>query len=162
MKKDRHVIENILMGAVAHDMERLRDNLFVASEFVSNDRKLYHDKETFSIKWEEWDKQQSPSTKDIDYLKKRFLHLYGFENEEQLACYLKDKQLVFDAGCGLGIKTKWIADLAPNSIVIAMDISDSVYIAAKRYEEQKNLVFIRGDISKRIFKSGVFDLIICD
>jgi trans-aconitate methyltransferase len=73
--------------------------------------------------------------------KKWYLKLYGFENEEQLSEFLRSKNVIFDAGCGLGYKAKWFADLSPDSLVIGMDFSDAVFIAAKEYNEQKKSPF---------------------
>jgi len=43
-----------------------------------------------------------------------------------------------------------------------MDIAESVIEAADRYKAIKNLIFIKGDITKPLFKHEVFDLVICD
>ena len=97
----------------------------------------------------------------LDDQKKWFLKLYGFSTEIELKKFLKDK-IILDAGCGIGYKTSWIADLSENSTVIGIDISDSINIAAAKYKEQENLFFVKGDISNTKFKHNVFDLVICD
>ena len=117
--------------------------------------------DVFSEKWE-----FVKADKNIDQLgsfqKEWFLKLYGFESEEHLARTLSEQNYIFDAGCGLGYKSAWFADLAPNSIVIGMDYSDAAKIAADKYKNIENLFFIQGDIAKTNFKNGVLDFVVCD
>ena len=69
--------------------------------------------------------------------------------------------MVFDAGCGLGYLSEWFARLSPQSTIVAMDISQSVEEAAKKYKDIPNIFFIRGDIAKTPFKDEVMDYISC-
>lgn len=115
----------------------------------------------FSEKWSEVEKF-SEKEKLYDMQKHWYLELYGFENEESLSKFLKTKKYIFDAGCGLGFKAKWFADLAPNSIVIGMDFSEACYIAANNYKDTSNLYFIRGDIAQTPFVSESIDYVNCD
>lgn len=55
-----------------------------------------------------------------------------------------------------------MALLSPKSIIIGMDLSNSVLFASRKYLNIKNLIFIKGDISKKHFKENVFDFIVCD
>ncbi len=79
-----------------------------------------------------------------------------------MAKFLSTKKYIFDAGCGLGYKAKWFADLSPNSVVIGMDFSDACIIAAKNYKDTKNLYFIKGDIADVPFKDNSIDYVSCD
>ncbi len=117
--------------------------------------------EAFSEKWLEYEKSDEKE-KLYDMQKKWYLDLYGFKNEKELSLYLSDKKVIFDAGCGLGYKAKWFADLAPQSIVIGMDFSDAVKVAAKNYKDTSNLYFIQGDIAKTNFNSSSIDYVSCD
>ena len=76
--------------------------------------------------------------------------------------FLADKQTIFDAGCGLGYKAAWFAELAPHALVIGMDFSDAAVQAATRYREIQNLFFVRGDIAKTCLSTGVIDYTSCD
>ena len=119
-------------------------------------------KNAFSEKWTSANEKDLTNDKNfIHDQKKWFLSLYGFSNEDQLAEFLKGK-IILDAGCGIGYKTSWVASLASDSIVVGMDISDSLDIAAQKYKNQENLFFIKGDIANTEFDCGVFDLVICD
>ena len=91
-----------------------------------------------------------------------YLRSYGYESEAQLAEQLKSCRTILDAGCGPGYKAAWFARLAPHAVVVAMDLSDSTFVAAKRYAELPNLVVVKGDIANTPFRSGTFDLVSCD
>ena len=119
--------------------------------------------EVFSDKWEEYEKENLNDKKKLfEFQKKWYLKLYGFVNEQNLQSYLSNKKIILDAGCGLGYKAKWFADLNPNNLVIGMDYSDSVFLAAKNYSDTKNLVFIKNDIANTKIKSNSIDYISCD
>lgn len=120
-----------------------------------------HTNEAFSEKWTEYEKT-TEKEKLYDFQKEWYLQLYGFQDENELAQFLRTKQYIFDAGCGLGYKAKWFADLAPESIVIGMDFSDACLIAAKNYQDTKNLFFIKGDIADTPFKDKSIDYVSCD
>ena len=62
-----------------------------------------------------------------------YLRCYGYTSEAELCAELRSKQLVIDAGCGPGYKAAWFARLAPKTAVVAMDLSESVHLAARRY-----------------------------
>src|SRR4249919_3937604 len=59
-------------------------------------------KDIFSNKWKEVE-QLEKVNKLYDFQYQWFLKLYGFDSEEQLALYLKNK-VIIDTGCGLGYK----------------------------------------------------------
>ncbi|MDA1028254.1 MAG: class I SAM-dependent methyltransferase [Bacteroidetes bacterium] len=70
--------------------------------------------------------------------------------------------VILDAGCGLGYKAAWFAEMAPNALVVGMDFSDSVAIAASIYKHIPNLFWIKGDISNTGFKSDSVTYVSCD
>jgi SAM-dependent methyltransferase len=117
--------------------------------------------DTFSTKWKEVEQ-----LKEVDQLYafqyEWFLKLYGFESEISFANYLKTKKVILDTGCGLGYKAAWFAKLAPESIVIGIDISDAVLLAAKNFADYKNLHFLQGDIANTPLKEGSVDFVVCD
>lgn len=115
----------------------------------------------FSNKWKEVEKLQEVE-KLYDFQYDWFLKLYGFESEEELAGYLKNKKIIVDTGCGLGYKAAWFAKLAPESIIIGIDISDAVFLAAKNFSDLKNLFFLHGDIANTYLKDNTVDFVVCD
>ena len=128
----------------------------------SEDDNQNHTNKAFSEKWN--NTKQSDDEADIWKIKqlKWYLSLYGYQSEEQFAQELKKKRFVLDAGCGLGYKAAWFARLAPKSIIVAMDFSDSIYKAADRYKSYENMIFVQGDIADTEFKDEIFDFISCD
>jgi len=115
----------------------------------------------FSEKWEKYEKTQEKE-KLYEMQKRWYLELYGFSSEKELAEFLKNKKIIFDAGCGLGYKAAWFAKLSPSSLVIGMDFSDSAKIAAHTYIELSNLFFIKGDIANTPFIDNCIDYVSCD
>jgi ubiquinone/menaquinone biosynthesis C-methylase UbiE len=91
-----------------------------------------------------------------------FLSLYGFDDEVKLAKYLQDKNVIIDTGCGLGYKAAWFAKLAPHAIVLGIDISDSINVAADKYKHINNLFFFKGDIANTGIKKNCIDFTVCD
>ena len=137
------------------------DNNFIYIKNESNYENQQHTNDSFTEKWKEYEKTKEKNNW-YEMQKKWYLKLYGFSTEEELASYLETKKYIFDAGCGLGYKAKWFAELAPKSIVIGMDFSDASIIAAKNYKDTKNLFFIKGDIAEVPFKDGTIDYVSCD
>lgn len=91
-----------------------------------------------------------------------FLSLYGFDSEEDFKQYLSTKYTIIDTGCGLGYKAAWLAKLAPHALVLGVDISDSIGMAARNFANQSNLFFFKGDIADTGLKDGVMDFTLCD
>lgn len=117
----------------------------------------------FSEKWEKYSKEEiQEQEKLFAFQRNWYLDLYGFEDEDDLRRYLKNKKVILDAGCGLGYKAKWFADLSPETIVIGMDYSDAAFVAAKNYEDTPNLIFAKGDIANTHIRDGALDYVSCD
>lgn len=117
--------------------------------------------DAFSDKWEAY---KESSDKELWYQMQKdwYLRLYGFASEEEFAGFLKSKKVIIDAGCGLGYKAAWFATLAPESLVIGIDYSEAVSIAAKNYFPYLNLLFVQGDIASTPFIEGSIDYVSCD
>jgi SAM-dependent methyltransferase len=122
-----------------------------------------HTSAAFSEKWtsltqEAQDEEEGWKRAQFDW----YLRCYGFASEADLAAFLKGRRAILDAGCGPGYKAAWFARLAPEATVVAMDLSDSVFVAAQRYGDLPNMVFVKGDIAHTPFRDGAFDLVSCD
>ena len=96
--------------------------------------------DSFSEKWVKLDNEGSTAAIE-DFQKKWVLELYGFKTIEGFKDFLKDKNIIIDAGCGLGYKSAWLAELAPHAIVFGIDYSEAAFVAAKRYKSFSNLFF---------------------
>ena len=140
----------------------VRNNVWIASE-DSSDENQSQTNNIFSNKWDIYSKDEIESQlKFFEFQKEWYLNLYNFKDEEDLRQYLSKKEFVLDAGCGLGYKSKWFADLSPTTQVIGMDYSDSVFIAKETYKDTKNLEFVKGDIAKTMLQDSVLDFVSCD
>jgi SAM-dependent methyltransferase len=117
--------------------------------------------EVFSDKWERYH-GSSEKERLYDYQRSWYLQLYGFESERALREHLARCRVVFDAGCGLGYKAAWFAELAPHALVIGMDFSDAARQAARNYIKLPNLFFVQGDIAATGIEDGAVDFASCD
>ena len=115
----------------------------------------------FSEKWRRHSLSEEKE-RAFQYQKDWYLNLYGFSSVDEFASYLHAKPVIFDAGCGLGYKAAWFAELAPDSLVIGMDFSDAAHQAARTYGKLQNLFFIKGDIGNTGMASGCCDYTNCD
>lgn len=117
--------------------------------------------EIFSDKWSQVNNKEDIGKLET-FQKEWFLKLYGFDSESHLSAFLSDKKLILDAGCGLGYKAAWFANLAPQALVLGIDYSDAAHLAARNYSHLSNLVFMKGDIANTGIKDGLFDFVVCD
>ncbi len=151
---------NLILNKLFRDPVTLNGNLIInksSSEFENQQQT----NEAFSDKWLKNDVKTT-----IDDIKEFslawYLELYGFKDETDLKEFLKTKKIILDAGCGLGYKAAWLAELSPDSIVIGMDFSDSVLAASKHFSGVKNLFFVKGDIANTGINNNTLDYISCD
>lgn len=141
---------------------RLDGNFIITEAIDANvDNNQQQTKEIFSDKWKEVEKLEEVD-KLYQFQFDWFLKLYGFESEQSLSQYLQSKRVIIDTGCGLGYKAAWFARLAPNSLVIGIDISEAAHLAAKNFSQYKNLFFTQGDIADTPFKENAVDFVVCD
>jgi SAM-dependent methyltransferase len=148
--------------------ELFKDNIVVTDNFITiqkhadnTEANQQQTQDIFSDKWVEADDYKNID-KLYEFQYEWFLSLYGFESQEKLAAYLTDKKTIIDTGCGLGYKAALFAKLAPHAIVLGVDISDAINVAAKNFKQYPNLFFFRGDIANTGLKDGIIDFTVCD
>ena len=137
------------------------DNNFVLRTDASQHANQQHTNDAFSEKWQKYE-QSDEKERLYQYQRDWYLKLYGFGTEAALAQFLRTKSVIFDAGCGLGYKAAWFAQLAPHALVIGMDFSDAARQAAQAYAELPNLFFIQGDIASTGLGTGSVSYTSCD
>jgi SAM-dependent methyltransferase len=137
------------------------DGNFVVRNQSSQHSNQQHTNDAFSDKWQRYEKSDEKE-RLYQYQRDWYLKLYGFGSEEALALFLLTKSVIFDAGCGLGYKAAWFAQLAPHALVIGMDFSDAAHQAARAYRNLPNLFFVQGDIANTGFVTGCIDYTSCD
>ena len=150
-----------LQSLFKHNIELNNNFIQFISDFTGQENNQVQTKDIFSDKWNEVEKLA-----DVESLYQTqyewFLELYGFEDEAKLAAYLSTKHVILDTGCGLGYKAGWLAKLAPHAIVIGIDISNAVFLAAKNFADLPNLFFLQGDIAHTGLKQNSIDFTVCD
>lgn len=154
-------LEPVLLNLFEGTYE-VRSRALVVSR-ASHFEKQSQTNDIFSDKWVKYSEEDQNNQELLfDFQKKWYLDLYGFSSEDALAEYLKNQEIVLDAGCGLGYKAKWFADLSPETLVIGMDYSDAAFVAAEKYKDVKNLAFVFGDIADTKIKDNVISYVSCD
>lgn len=139
----------------------VKDGVYIETSLIPSESQ----KNTNDAFGDKWNKMHDENMSNDEYRKFQenwYLSLYGFDNENELSNYLKDKKIIIDAGCGFGDKTSWLARLAPESMVIGVDFSTAVFAASKRQEKLKNLFFVQSDIGKMSIRKNSIDYISCD
>jgi SAM-dependent methyltransferase len=113
---------------------------------------------------EKWGRYERSGEKEglYEFQRQWYLKLYGFASEQALREHLAGCGVILDAGCGLGYKAAWFAELAPHALVIGMDYSDAAAQAARSYAHLPNLVFVQGDIARTGMRDGGVDYVSCD
>lgn len=91
-----------------------------------------------------------------------YLRRYGYKTFERLRRFLRDKQRILEAGCGLARDSKMFAELNPNAKIVAMDQSPTALkVARQTLRPFKNCSVVRADITN--FRLPVlFNFISCD
>lgn len=137
------------------------DGVHVADGVVSDDYAA-NTASAFSDKWTALEQAEEDSEGWKQFQFRWYLDCYGYASEDELVEALRGRSRILDAGCGPGHKAAWLARLAPHATVVAMDLSDSIFLAARRYRDRPNMVFVKGDIASTPFRDGTFDFINCD
>ena len=116
--------------------------------------------DAFSSKWRTHHKNHQ--AKDwTKFQHKWFLDRFGWKSITQFNNFLKDKQYVLEAGTGVGNTAK-ILSINPTSQVFAIDASESIDFAYKKYGKTPNLHFLQADLRELPFKNKFFDYILSD
>ena len=90
-----------------------------------------------------------------------FLNRFGWKNLHIFKQFLKTRSRILDAGTGLGNSAK-LFSANPKADVFAIDASDSIEFAYKKYGNTKNIHFIQTDLRQLPFKNKSFDFICSD
>ena len=137
------------------------DGNFAVRAQVSNSSNQQQTNEVFSDKWAHYSSSEEREG-FYQFQREWYLTLYGFSCEEELKEHLVDCEVIFDAGCGLGYKAAWLAELAPHALVVGMDFSGAAWQAAETYASLSNLFFVQGDIAATGLHDEVIDYVNCD
>ena len=97
-----------------------------------------------------------------DIYRKWYLERYQYFTKDNLKEFLKDKNSIMDAGCGLGRDSKFFAELNPDAKILAVDQSPyAIDVATEVLYEYPNCKVMQGDITE-LDLGEKFDFISCD
>ena len=116
--------------------------------------------DAFSEKWKKYN-QHYHKQKWYLFQQNWFLDRFGWKTLDNFKQFLKSKQKILDAGTGLGNSAKLFSS-NQNSQVFAIDASESINFAYKKYGNTPNIHFIQTDLRKLPFKNQFFDFICSD
>ena len=116
--------------------------------------------EAFSAKWTHH--HQNHHAKDwIDFQAKWFLERYEWKTLDKFKAFLDTKSMILDAGTGIGNSAKLLSANS-NSQVFALDASQSINFAYKKYDHLSNVHFLQADLRQLPFRKRFFDFIYSD
>ena len=156
-KKSTEIIEGILICKKRH---RFPIKKGIPRLVVDKEKVFVQTEDSFSSKWRNYNKTYH-TKKWIDGQKKWFLQRFGWKTEKKFKEFLKTRSTILDAGTGVGNSANLFSS-NPKSEVFAIDASDSINFAQKKYGGIKNLHFLQADLRNLPFKKKSFDYILSD
>jgi SAM-dependent methyltransferase/uncharacterized protein YbaR (Trm112 family) len=114
--------------------------------------------DSFSVKWDAF--READRERSYAFQHRWYLERYGFDGEDALADFLRGRQTILDAGCGLGRDVARYARLS-DAEVVGIDLSDAVF-RARREVDGPRTHFLRADILAPPFRPRTFDLVVAD
>lgn len=127
---------------------------------VDSENDFVKTESAFSSKWKKFNKTYH-NKRWYDGQKNWFLARFGWNTLSNFNKFLKSKKFILDAGTGVG-NSAHLFSHNKKSQVFAIDASESIIFAYKKYGTLPNVHFIQTDIRKLPFKKGFFDFICSD
>ncbi len=156
-KSKNEILEGYLICANKHKFT-ITDGI---PRFVTDVTKDFvKTEEAFSAKWTHH--HENHHAKDwIDFQTKWFLERYEWKTLDKFKAFLDTKSTILDAGTGIGNSAKLLST-NPNSQVFALDASQSINFAYKKYGNLSNVHFLQADLRQLPFRKRFFDFIYSD
>lgn len=114
----------------------------------------------FSAKWKNYNKSLH-AKKWYNFQKNWFLERFGWKSLANFNKFLKTRKFILDAGTGIGNSAKLFSS-NPQAQVFAIDASESIDFAYRKYGNTSNIHFIQADLRNLPFKKKFFDFICSD
>jgi ubiquinone/menaquinone biosynthesis C-methylase UbiE/uncharacterized protein YbaR (Trm112 family) len=129
--------------------------------FVTDTKKDFvKTEDAFSAKWK-LNHKNHQAKEWTSFQQKWFFTRFGWNTMTNFKNFLKPKKLILEAGTGVGNTAKLLSS-NPRSTVFAIDASDSIEFAYKKYGKKSNLHFLQADLRNLPFKKKFFDFILSD
>lgn len=155
--QNKEIIDGILICKKRHKFPIIRGIPRLVSDKEKNFVKT---EDAFSSKWRHFNKTYH-NKKWITGQKKWFLERFGWKTITKFNRFLKTRTKILDAGTGVGNSAKLFSSNL-NAQVFAIDASESIEFAYKKYGMENNIHFLQADIRKLPFKNNFFDFICSD
>jgi ubiquinone/menaquinone biosynthesis C-methylase UbiE/uncharacterized protein YbaR (Trm112 family) len=117
-------------------------------------------KAAFSSKWKKYNKFYHQKNWLL-HQQNWFLDRFGWKNLNNFNKFLKTRSKILDAGTGIGNSAKLFSS-NPKSQVFAIDASESIDFAYKKYGTTSNIHFLQADIRRLPFRKRFFNFICSD
>ncbi len=156
-KRGSEITDGVLICSKRHKFP-IRNS--VPRLVVDDEKNFVKTESAFSSKWRNYHKTYHDK-KWYDAQKKWFLDRFGWQTTQKLNKFLKSRIHILDAGTGVGNSAHWFSS-NPDSQVFAIDASESVVFAHKKYGDIPNIHFLQADIRNLPFKKNFFDFICSD
>lgn len=114
----------------------------------------------FSAKWRIYHNSYHKK-KWFEFQRNWFLERFGWKSLAEFNKFLEKKTTILDAGTGLGNSAKFLSTNR-HSTVFALDASESIDFAYKKYGKLPNVHFLQADLRKLPFRKKSFDFIYSD
>jgi SAM-dependent methyltransferase/uncharacterized protein YbaR (Trm112 family) len=115
--------------------------------------------ESFGAKWRTLRDEDQDAL--ITFLHRWYDERYGFGDDDGLRAFLAGREMVLDAGCGLGRDVARYARLS-DAQVVGFDLSDAVTRAHRDFGAASNAHYVQADILAPPFRPESFDFVIAD
>ena len=126
------------LGTMFRITSRLRSPLTLDGNFAMRSEVSAHARrqQTYEALAEKWEKYGDSGEKErlSAFQCAWYLNLYGYESEGALRAHLVRCRVVFDAGCVLGCKPAWFAELARSKLWTQ---SEQLAELARRFSEEE-------------------------
>jgi len=127
---------------------------------VDETKNFVKTEDAFSAKWRTYHKSYHEK-KWFNFQRNWYLERFQWKTLNNFNKFLKTRKFILDAGTGLGNSAKYHST-NKNSIIFALDASESIDYAYKKYGIESNIHFIQADLRKLPFKKKFFDYIFSD
>ena len=127
---------------------------------VDTTKDFVRTEDAFSAKWK--NHHSNHHAKDwIEWQKNWFVERFDWKSISKFNKFLKPKKFILDAGTGIGNSSQLLS-VHSTSTIFAIDASESIDFAYKKYGKSPNVNFIQADIRQLPFKKSFFDYILSD
>lgn len=117
--------------------------------------------ETFSFKWKVIGNSYGHEEKTRLTRQNWYLERFGFGSRSRLIDFLREKEVILDAGTGSGVDASMFAE--SGATVFAIDLSQDAALATYRHlGDLPNVHVLQADLNHLPFAQGFFDYISCD